>query len=201
MSKNACAKIASGSDDRTHETWTADRDYGSPEVDMITTRHGTGSRTRLRLRGFGNGGCKVNLELNGHEARTIYRVLRKHYGDVSAAHELTTSRDSWRNAAVTNAAEKLRLGSELSLEQARCSRTREALMELGLELLKTVTVEMPMLARSAYEAGKESMVEPARMACRVAYRAGMSKGFEAAQQLELFSELTPKPALVGLRGL
>lgn len=192
MSKNACAKIASGSDDRTHETWTADRDYGSPEVDMITTRHGTGSRTRLRLRGFGPVGCKVDLQLTGREARTLYRVLAKHYGTDEEMKRLLRTADvlSDRASASLNEADSYR--TALCAEKRRSTGATAAAGMLGLELLKTVTIEMPLPASEAFSAGQRSMEAPAEKACRTAYRAGMAKGFAAAQQLELFNDLNKR---------
>ena len=182
MPKNARAKIVNASDKHHTQTVTVGRDWGSPDVEITTEHLGTGSRTKMRMLGFGPEGCKVNLELNGHEARTLYRVLAKHYGTTNAI-------DEWREVATQNASERIRLGGELNVERERHARTREGLSSVGADLLKAYMVDMPQVAMSAYAAGKESMRASAIMACRVAYRTGMANGFKAAQQLELFSEL------------
>jgi len=192
MPKNARAKIVNASDKRCTQTVTVGRDWGSPDVEITTEHLGTGARTKMRMLGFGPEGCKVNLELNGHEARTLYRVLDKHYsglGNAGIIEDLREGRDEWRAVATQNASERIRLGGELNVERERHARTREGLSSVGADLLKAYMVDMPQVALSAYAAGKESMRVPAVMACRVAYRTGMTNGFKAAQQLELFSEL------------
>jgi len=191
--KNARAKIVTASDKRTKQTVTVDRDWDAPDVEITTERFGSGSRTRLNMRGFGRRGCRVNLELNGHEARTLYRVLDKHYGTAERVKHERERADEWRSVATQNAAEKFRLSSDLDDERFRHARTRDGLLSVSGEMLKTVMVDMPQLAMSAFAAGKDSMRAAAEAACKVAYRSGMSKGFEAAQQLELFSELGGVP--------
>lgn len=189
MNKNARAKIVTTTVGNMRYTDTMDRDYGAPNVSIETEKLGTGSRTRLTMMGFGGAGCKVNLDLSGHEARTLYRVLEKHYGYVGALKAARKDRDEWYSIAMQNAGEKLRLNMELASERLSHARTREMLDDVGTELLKTIVIEMPKAMIEAYGAGKESMRKPAEMACQMAYRAGMTKGFEAAQQLELFKDL------------
>ena len=189
MNKNARAKIVTTTVGNMRYTDTMDRDYGAPNVSIETEKLGTGSRTRLTMMGFGGAGCKVNLDLSGHEARTLYRVLEKHYGYVGALKAARKDRDEWYSIAMQNAGEKLRLNMELASERLSHARTREMLDDVGTELLKTIVIEMPKAMLEAHSAGKESMLKPAKMACQMAYRAGMAKGFEAAQQLELFKDL------------
>lgn len=189
MPKNARAKIVNARNKHCTQTVTVGRDWDSPDVEITTEHLGTGSRTKMRMLGFGPEGCKVNLELNGHEARTLYRVLAKHYGTTNAIEDLREGRDEWREVATQNASERIRLGGELNVERERHARTREGLSNVGADLLKAYMVDMPQVALSAYAAGKESMRASAVTACRVAYRTGMTNGFKAAQQLELFSEL------------
>jgi hypothetical protein len=189
MNKNARAKIVTTTVGNMRYTDTMDRDYGAPNVSIETEKLGTGSRTRLTMMGFGGVGCKVNLDLNGHEARTLYRVLEKHYGYVGALKAARADKDEWREVAENNAGEKLRLNLELARETLSHMRTRRMLDDLGESMLKIALVEMPAAMDLAYEAGKQSMLEPARAAAKIAFRAGMTKGFKAAQQLELFSDL------------
>lgn len=189
MNKNARAKIVTRAVGNLRYTDTADRDYGSPNVSIETVQLGTGSRTKLTLMGFGGPSSWPSLDLNGHEARTLYRVLEKHYGYAGALKAARADKDEWREVAENNAGEKLRLNLELARETLSHMRTRRMLDDLAGSMLKIALVEMPAAIDLAYEAGKQSMLEPARAAAKIAFRAGMTKGFKAAQQLELFSDL------------
>jgi hypothetical protein len=94
MNKNARAKIETRTVGNRRYTDTADRDYGSPNVSIETVQLGTGSRTKLTLMGFGGAGCCIrSLDLNGHEARTLYRVLEKHYGYAGALKAARADKD------------------------------------------------------------------------------------------------------------
>lgn len=191
MNKNARAKIETRTVGNLRYTDTADRDYGSPNVSIETVQLGTGSRTKLTLMGFGGAGCCIrSLDLNGHEARTLYRVLEKHYGYAGALKAARADKDEWREVAENNAGEKLRLNLELARETLSHMRTRRMLDDLGESMLKIALVEMPAAIDLAYEAGKQSMLEPARAAAKIAFRAGMTMGAEQRRgQLELFSDL------------
>ena len=61
-------------------TWTANRDYGSMRVSAVTSNTGA---TNLKIYGQD----EVFVDLNGYEARTLFRVLQKHFG--------TTGRSTW----------------------------------------------------------------------------------------------------------
>lgn len=187
---NARARITTSNVGNVRYTDTADRDYGSPNVSIETVQLGTGSRTKLTLMGFGGAGCCIrSLDLNGHEARTLYRVLAKHYGYTNELKDTRHERDEWQRRAYEGLGETMRLNLNLAGEQIMHMRTRDMLNDATAALLELTIVELPKAMDMAYEAGKESMVKPAQDAAKIAYRTGMAKGFKAAQQLELFSEL------------
>ena len=190
-SKIAQTTTADGNTDITSLV-RSDRKRG---VTVVTKHIGTGSRTTVDLFGFGS--AHSCIELDGHEARTLHRVLSKHYGTdidlMMAKNDVKYLRD--RNTELGNS-----YGAtveSLSGERAAHNATKRELADLAIAGIMFTELGLPIMLAvergngyaDGFKAGEAKGTADTRVVaerdCRKSFRDGLSKGFAAAQQLEL----------------